>query len=68
MSRCVGIGRRGGLKIRWWRHRAGSTPATGTKKKKDAKASFFFFVRYSTGGERVFEVFLKGIHNCLRLK
>ena len=28
--RCDGIGRRDGLKIRWWRHRAGSTPATGT--------------------------------------
>ena len=30
MSRCDGIGRRDGLKIRWWQHRAGSTPATGT--------------------------------------
>ena len=28
--RCDGIGRRDGLKIRWWRHRAGSSPATGT--------------------------------------
>ena len=25
-----GIGRRVGLKIRWWRHRAGSSPAPGT--------------------------------------
>ena len=30
--RCDGIGRRAGLKIRWWRHRIGSTPITGTKK------------------------------------
>ena len=28
--RCDGIGRRAGLKIRWWRHRTGSTPVTGT--------------------------------------
>ena len=25
-----GIGRRDGLKIRWWRHRVGSSPTTGT--------------------------------------
>ena len=31
--RCVGIGRRSGLKIHRWRHRAGSSPATGTKNK-----------------------------------
>ena len=29
--RCDGIGRRSGLKIHRWRHRAGSSPATGTK-------------------------------------
>ena len=28
--RCVGIGRRDGLKIRWWQHRVGSSPTTGT--------------------------------------
>ncbi len=32
ISRCDGIGRRVGLKIQWWQHRAGSTPATGTRK------------------------------------
>ena len=30
MCRCDGIGRRSGLKIHRWRHRAGSSPATGT--------------------------------------
>ncbi len=30
--RCDGIGRRSGLKIHRWRQRAGSSPATGTKK------------------------------------
>lgn len=30
--RCGGIGRRKGLKIPRWRHRAGSSPATGTIK------------------------------------
>ena len=32
--RCVGIGRRSGLKIHRWQHRAGSSPATGTIKAK----------------------------------
>ena len=32
ICRCVGIGRRGGLKIHCQQWRAGSTPATGTKK------------------------------------
>src|SRR5215831_13448745 len=31
-SPCGGIGRRGRLKICWWRHRAGSSPARGTKR------------------------------------
>lgn len=30
MCRSDGIGRRAGLKILWWQHRAGSTPAFGT--------------------------------------
>ena len=30
--RCDGIGRRDGLKIRWWQHRVGSSPTTGTTK------------------------------------
>ena len=30
--RCDGIGRRSGLKVHRWRHRAGSSPATGTNK------------------------------------
>ena len=30
ICRCDGIGRRSGLKIHRWRHRAGSSPATGT--------------------------------------
>ena len=29
-SRCDGIGRRSGFKIRRWRHRGGSSPPTGT--------------------------------------
>ena len=32
IRRCGGIGRRKGLKIPRWQHRAGSTPASGTKK------------------------------------
>ena len=31
-SPCGGIGRRGKLKICWWQHRAGSSPARGTRK------------------------------------
>ena len=30
IRRYDGIGRRDGLKIRWWRHRVGSSPTTGT--------------------------------------
>ena len=30
IGRCDGIGRRDGLKIRWWQHRVGSSPTTGT--------------------------------------
>ena len=30
LRRCVGIGRRGGLKIRCWRQCVGSSPTTGT--------------------------------------
>ena len=41
--RCVGIGRRGGLKIHWWRHRAGSTPATGTIPKPLREQGFGIF-------------------------
>ena len=33
LCRCDGIGRRSGLKIHRWRHRAGSSPATGTSGK-----------------------------------
>ena len=42
ISRCDGIGRRAGLKIRSWRQGAGSTPATGTKKRL-AQASLFYY-------------------------
>ena len=51
MCRNDGIGRRAGLKIRWWRHRAGSTPASGTDKStcfgecfSIIKILFFFFL------------------------
>ncbi len=42
MCRCDGIGRRTGLKIPRWRHRAGSTPATGTKKAPVSTGAFLF--------------------------
>ncbi len=34
IRRCVGTGRRDGLKIRWWQHRVGSSPTTGTIRKR----------------------------------
>ena len=40
MCRYDGIGRRSGLKIHRWRHRAGSTPATGTIHSKPANACY----------------------------
>ena len=45
IRRCDGIGRRDGLKIRWWRHRVGSSPTTGTNKKGIASAVPFLFIR-----------------------
>ena len=40
--RCGGTGRRKGLKIPRWQHRAGSTPASGTKKPNRIYAVGFF--------------------------
>ena len=39
--RCGGTGRRKGLKIPRWQHRAGSTPASGTKKHLEYSKCFF---------------------------
>jgi hypothetical protein len=39
-------GRRGGLKIRWWQHRVGSSPTTGTSSKAlgiNVSLGFLFF-------------------------
>ena len=46
ICRCDGIGRRTGFKIQRWRHRAGSTPATGTIVREPLffKGSRIFFV------------------------
>ena len=41
ICRCDGIGRRSGLKIHRWRQRAGSSPATGTKKSRSSERDFF---------------------------
>ena len=49
-GRCVGIGRRGGLKIRWANTRAGSTPATGTRKKASHGDAFFNDIRSFRNG------------------
>ena len=51
ICRYDGIGRRDGLKIRWWRHRVGSSPTTGTKNPNlspigDRFGLFAFFYRY----------------------
>ena len=48
ICRCDGIGRRDGLKIRWWRHRVGSSPTTGTSQDNTIRALlgcviFFYF-------------------------
>ncbi len=48
--RCDGIGRRSGLKIHRWRHRAGSSPATGTKKKDMTNRSCLSFWVPAAGG------------------
>jgi len=38
-----------GLKIPWWRHRAGSTPASGTKNKDRPRAVFVFDIDHCGG-------------------
>ena len=43
LCRCVGIGRRGGLKILCWRQRVGSSPTTGTKKMVHLHGGPFFW-------------------------
>ena len=54
ICRYDGIGRRDGLKIRWWRHRVGSSPTTGTKYNPnlfpigDRFGLFAFFYRYAS--------------------
>ena len=46
---CGGIGRRKGLKIPRWRHRAGSSPATRIKEKERGSFSFSFsLLRFSS--------------------
>ena len=49
--RCDGIGRRTGFKIQRWQHRAGSTPATGTKKTTEGFPSVVFFITFSRGSK-----------------
>ena len=44
ICRCVGTGRRDGLKIRCQRWRVGSSPTTGTINKKQAFACFFVYL------------------------
>ena len=45
---CGGIGRRNGLKIRWWKHRAGSSPAIPTILQVSSNR-WFLFPRYLGG-------------------
>ena len=40
-------GRRTGLKIQRWQHRAGSTPAFGTKQKKVTFVGYYFFIYFT---------------------
>src|SRR5262245_38551615 len=47
---CGGIGRRGRLKICWWRHRAGSSPARGTIRKEHRSVAVTYdWVRENIG-------------------
>ena len=55
ISRCDGIGRRDGFKIRWWQHRVGSSPTTGTISSVHKGFHFmntrfsFFLIRFYVG-------------------
>ena len=52
--RSDGIGRRSGLKIHRWRHRAGSSPASGTRLSLDAVRvqALFFCSEWSAHAKR----------------
>ena len=51
--RCVGIGRRGGLKIHYQRWCAGSSPATGTKRNQVRKNLVFICFQETIATQRV---------------
>ena len=68
---CGGIGRRKGLKIPRWQHRAGSSPATSSSGKRSIERYFAFFVlrglwgrkgtgKILSGLQRLYDCFLLG--------
>ena len=60
-----GIGRRTGLKIQRWQHRAGSTPAAGIVK-KTRFLSLVFFVIYTFFGIKVTKNYYMNVIFLLR--
>ena len=60
---CGGIGRRKGLKIPRWQHRAGSSPATSSSGKRSIEWYFVFFVLRGSAEGRELERF-GAYHTC----
>ena len=60
---CGGIGRRKGLKIPRWQHRAGSSPATSSSGKRSIEWYFVFFVLRGGAEGRELERF-GAYHTC----
>ena len=60
---CGGIGRRKGLKIPRWQHRAGSSPATSSSGKRSIEGYFVFFVLRGGAEGRELERF-GAYHTC----
>ena len=58
LRRCDGIGRRSGLKIHRWQQRAGSSPATGTRKDISSDRGRYVFLYVEERGIIEFKVII----------
>ena len=64
LCRCVGIGRRGGLKILCQRWRVGSNPTTGTRNRPNISDGFFVQPKSKIIVQMRFSSFCSGFGSC----
>ena len=68
LCRCVGIGRRGGLKILCQQWHAGSTPATGTRKRRLHPQSSFSMKFFPCGTSEILLRIFNTLHDLWHIK